>query len=120
TASQYESLDKGRQQLEALRAEMRDLFKSHAAAAELRDRLASDRSAVEAFVGRIESFSAGIPALETRLDDISQKLTVVDDGTEKGATLAALASDLDRRMARLATQDQFVERVAGRLDALTT
>jgi len=58
--------------------------------------------------------------LETRLDDISQKLTVVDDGTEKAATLAALASDLDRRMARLATQDQFVERVAGRLDALTT
>ncbi|HEU4935433.1 MAG TPA: hypothetical protein VFT39_03200 [Vicinamibacterales bacterium] len=120
TASQYDSLDKGRQQLEGLRQEMRELFKSHAQAAELRDRLATDRTAVEAFLARIESFSAGIPQLEIRLDAIVEKLATVDDGTQKAAALAALAGDLDRRMSRLATQEQFVERVAGRLDALTT
>jgi len=119
TASQYESLEQGRQQLDAARQEMRDIFKSHAEAAELRDRLISDRTSVEAFLARVESFSTGIPSLEARLDGITAKLATVDEGTEKAGILSALATDLDRRMGRLASQEEFVERVAGRLDALT-
>src|SRR3954469_13552831 len=120
TASQYENLENGRQQLDALRAEIREVFTSHAAAGQLRDRLASDRTALESFLTRVYSFSIGIPALEKRLDTITQKLATVDESTDKAETLAALARDLDRRMSRLATQEQFVERVSGRLDALST
>src|SRR4051812_21208331 len=120
TASQYENLENGRQHVEALRGEIREVFTSHAAAAQLRDRLGSDRTALESFLTRVDSFSAGIPALEKRLDAITQKLATVDESTDKAAGLASLASDLDRRMTRLATQEQFVERVAGRLDALST
>src|SRR4026207_66284 len=96
---------------------MRDIFKSHAEAAELRDRLISDRTSVEAFLARVESFSTGIPSLEARLDGITAKLATVDEGTEKAGILSALATDLDRRMGRLASQEEFVERVAGRVDA---
>jgi len=104
TASQYENLENGRQQLDALRAEIREVFTSHAAAGQLRDRLASDRTALESFLTRVDSFSIGIPALEKRLDTITQKLATVDESTDKAETLAALAGDLDRRMTRLATQ----------------
>ncbi|MFL6280235.1 MAG: hypothetical protein ACJ731_08995 [Vicinamibacterales bacterium] len=120
TASQYENLEQGRQQLDALRAEIREVFTSHASAAQLRDRLASDRTALESFLIRVDSFSAGIPALENRLDTITQKLATVDESADKAAAFAALATDLDRRMARITTQEQFVERVSGRLDALST
>jgi chromosome segregation ATPase len=120
TAAQYENLENGRQQLDALRAEIREVFTSHAAAVQLRDRLASDRTTLESFLTRVDAFSLGIPALEKRLDTITQKLATVDESTDKAETLAALASDLDRKMTRLATQEQFVERVSGRLDALST
>jgi DNA repair exonuclease SbcCD ATPase subunit len=120
TASQYESVDKGRQQVETLRGELREVFKSHASAVQLQDRLSSDRAALESFLDRVDSFTAGVPELQNTLNAIQQKLAAVDEGTDKADALATLAADLDGRMARLATQEQLVEKVAGRLDALGT
>ena len=44
TAWQYENLKQSRQDLESLRKEIQEFYKSHAVAAQLRDRLATDRS----------------------------------------------------------------------------
>ena len=120
TAAQFENLKQSRQDLEALRKEIQDFYKSHAEAMRLRDRLADDRGALESFLDRTSTFKAGIPELEARLQAISGKLSAVDDQTQKAAHLVAVAADLDRQMTRLATQQQFVERVEARLNTLDT
>ena len=93
-----------------------DFYKSHAAATQLRDRLAADRSALEGFLERTAVFSTGLPELESRMDAITGKLAIVDEGTQKAANLVSIADDLDRQMTRIATQQQFVERVETRLN----
>jgi len=118
TAWQFDSLKASRQDLDALRKEIQEFYKSHAAAAQLRDRLATDRSALEAFLERLTTFSVGVPELEARMEAITGKLSLVDEGTQKAANLVAIADDLDRQMTRLAGQQQFVERVEGRLNTL--
>ena len=111
TAWQYENLKQSRQDLDTLRKEIQDFYKSHAAAVQLRDRLATDRSALEGFLERTTVFSTGLPELEARMDAITGKLAIVDEGTQKAANLVSIADDLDRQMTRIATQQQFVERV---------
>src|SRR5207248_9405338 len=93
-------------------------YKSHAHAAQLRERLASDRTATESFLERTTSFSAGLPDLDARMDAITGKLAIVDEGTQKAANLVSIADDLDRQMTRIASQHQFVERVEGRINGL--
>src|SRR5205085_2819860 len=61
TAWQYENLKQSRQDLESLRKEFQDFYKSHAAAVQLRDRISGDRAALEAFLDRTATFSAGLP-----------------------------------------------------------
>src|SRR5262249_39110894 len=118
TSWQYETLKQSRQDLDALRKEIQDFYKSHAAAVQLRDRLAADRASLEAFLERKTTFSAGLPELDSRMDAITSKLAIVDEGTQNAANLVSLADDLDRQMNRIASQQQFVERVEGRLNAL--
>ena len=117
TAWQYENLKQSRQDLESLRKEIQDFYKSHAAAVQLRDRLATDRTALEAFLERTTAFSAGLPELDARMDAITGKLAIVDEGTQKAANLVSIADDLDRQMNRIASQQQFVERVEARLNS---
>lgn len=52
------------------------------------------------------------------MDAIKSKLSIVDEGTAKAANLVAIADDLDRQMFRLSGQQQFVEKIEGRLNAL--
>lgn len=118
TAWQYENLKQSRQDLDTLRKDIQDFYKSHAAAVQLRDRLAADRASLEAFLDRTTAFSAGLPELDTRMDAITGKLAIVDEGTQKAANLVAIADDLDRQMTRIATQQQFVERIEARLNNL--
>ena len=107
TAWQYDNLKQSRHDLDALRKEIQDFYKTHAAAAQLRDRLAADRSALEAFMERTTTFSAGLPELDARMEAITSKLAVVDEGTQKAANLVSIADDLDRQMTRIASQQQF-------------
>ncbi len=118
TAWQFESLKASRQDLDALRKEIQEFYKSHAAAAQLRDKLATDRAALESFVDRLQTFSVGVPELEAKMEAITGKLAVVDEGAQKAANLVAIADDLDRQMSRLANHQQFVERIEGRLNTL--
>src|SRR5262249_37318975 len=119
TSWQYENLKQSRQDLDSLRKEIQDFYKSHAAAVQLRDRLTADRASLEAFLDRTTTFSAGLPELDSRMDAIASKLAIVDEGTQKAANLVSLADDLDRQMNRIASQQAFVERVESRLNALT-
>jgi chromosome segregation ATPase len=119
TASQYESLKHGRQEIDAFRAEIQEVFKSHASAIQLRDRLSSDRAALESFIDRTDAFSAGVPQLQTQLTAIAQKLATIEAGSQQAEKLAAVAADLERQMKRIAGQEQFVERVGARLEALS-
>ena len=49
---------------------------------------------------------------------ITSKLSVVEEGTQKAATLVAVAEDLDRQMTRIAGHQQLVEQVEARLSGL--
>nr|MDQ3070330.1 hypothetical protein [Acidobacteriota bacterium] len=118
TTWQVESLQAARQDLEQLRREIQEFYKAHAAAAQLRDSLSSDRAALEVFLERVGSFSVSLPELDARMDGITSKLSIVEEGTEKAANLVSIADDLDRQMTRLAGYQQFVERVETRLNAL--
>ncbi len=119
TASQYESLTQSRKDVETLRKEIQEFYELHASAVQLGERLTSDRAALEGFVDRTTAFSAGMPALEARIDGITNKLAVVDEGTEKAANLVTIADDLYRHMTRLDSQQQFIDRVEGRLNSLS-
>ncbi|HEX5473024.1 MAG TPA: hypothetical protein VFX12_00060 [Vicinamibacterales bacterium] len=118
TAAQHENLKQSRGDLDVLRKEIQEFYKSHAAAVQLRDRLGADRTALEAFIERTTTFSAGLPELDARMSAITSKLAIVDEGTHKAANLVTIADDLDRQMSRIASQQQFVERVESRLNGL--
>src|SRR5207253_6657694 len=97
TAWQYENLKQGRQDLETLRKEIQEFYKSHATAAQLRDRLTTDRTALETFLERTTAFSASVPELDARIEAITGKLALVDEGTQKAANLVTIADDPDRQ-----------------------
>lgn len=117
---QMESLKGARQDLEDLRADIQAFYKEHGEASQLRDRLAADRTTLEAFLDRAGAFAATMPELDARLNAVREKLSTVDEGTQKAANLVAIADNLDKQMTRLAGYQQFVERIEGRMNALTT
>src|SRR5215471_17016439 len=107
TAWQYDNLKQSRQDLDALRKDIQDFYKSHAAAVQLRDRLTADRGSLEAFLDRTTTFSAGLPELDSRMDAITSKLAIVDEGTQKAANLVSIADDLDRQMTRITSRGEI-------------
>ena len=80
--------------------------------------LAADKKTFEGFLQRTDEFRRQIPVLDSRIGDITTKLSVVDEGTQKAATLVAVAEDLDRQMRQIAEHQQVVEQVDARLNAL--
>ena len=90
----------------------------YAEAAKLREQLGADRTVLEGFVGRVGSFTRQMPDLDARMNAIANKLTIVDEGTQKAAALATTSGDLEQQMARIAAQQQRVDLVEGRLNAL--
>ena len=117
---QLETLKESRQDLDVLRKEIQAFYKSQTETAHLRDKIAADRTAFEGFFGRVDQFKRSMPELDSRIDAISSKLSVVDEGTQKAANLVAIADDLDREMTRIAGHQQFVEKVDARLNTLNT
>ena len=117
---QLETLKESRQDLDVLRKEIQAFYKSQTETSQLRDKIAADRTAFEGFFGRVDEFKRTMPELDSRIDAISSKLSVVDEGTQKAANLVAIADDLDREMTRIAGHQQFVEKVEVRLNTLNT
>ena len=103
-----------------LRKEIQEFYKSQTEISQVRDRIAADRTAFEAFLERIGEFKRQMPELDSRMDAITGKFSVVDEGTQKAANMVAIADDLDRQMTRIASHQQFAEKIEARLNTLST
>ena len=82
--------------------------------------MAADKKAFEGFLGRTDEFRRQIPVLDSKMDAITAKLSVVEEGTQQATTLVVVAEDLDRQMTRIAGHQQLVEKIEGRLNTLNT
>ncbi len=118
TQAQFESLKQLRQTLEALRADIIDFYKAHQAAAQLVDRLDADRTALGTFIERMDGFRAIVPELDSKMDTITSRLTIIDEGVHRASNLVVLADELDRQMTRVANNHKFVEKVEQRVNSL--
>jgi len=76
TAWQYDNLKQSRQDLETLRKEIQDFYKSHAAAVQLRDRLGADSRGARGVPRTHHHVQRGVPELDARMDGITSKLAI--------------------------------------------
>ena len=120
TALQHETLKQGRQELETLNGDIHEFHKSHAQVAELRDKLAADRDALEAFSERMTGFMGRTPQLDATLNAINGKLALADEGIKQTARLGELTGELDAQMGRLSARTQFVDKLETRINDLHT
>ena len=120
TALQQETLKQGRQELETLRGDIYKLHESHAQVAQLGDKLAADRSALEAFSERMTAFMHQTPELDATLNAINGKLVLVDEGMQQTARLGELASELDAHMGQLSARTQLIDQLEARINGLHT
>ena len=120
TALQQETLKQGRQELETLRGDIYKLHESHAQVAQLGDKLAADRSALEAFSERMTAFMHQTPELDATLNAINGKLVLVDEGMQQTAQLGELASELDAHMGQLSARTQLIDQLEARINGLHT
>src|SRR5580765_8628241 len=96
-----DALRQSRQDLDVLRKEVQDFYKSHAEIAQLRDKLGSDRVALEAFGERVTALSARAPELESKIDAILGKMKLVEDATAKATQLTESIAELDAQVSRV-------------------
>ena len=120
TSYQFGVVEKSRDDLVGLRKEIQDFYETHAAVGKTIETLAADKKAFEGFLQRTDAFRRQIPVLDSKMDAITSKLSVVEEGTQKAATLVAVAEDLDRQMTRIGGHQQLVEEVEARLNTLNT
>jgi len=120
TSWQMDSLRQSRQDLDILRKDIQEFYKSHAEAAKLGDKLGADRLALEAFGDRMTAMSAQAPELEAKMDAILGKLKLVEEGTQKATRLHESVAELDAQISRVSARLPFVEQLEGRLNGLNT
>ena len=118
TAWQMETLKLGRQDLDGLKKEIQDFYKSHAEVVQLRDKLGADRTALEAFNERMNLLAVRAPELESKMDAILGKLVLVDEGAKKATRLQETIADLDGQLSRVSARVPFVETLETRLNGL--
>ena len=103
TIAQHEALKQSRQDLDTLRGEIGEFHKSHAEAAQLRDKLSADRASLEAFGERATTLLSRTPELESKMDTVLSKMAIVDDEHQGGGAAgragrrARCAADARRR-----------------------
>ena len=118
TAAQHEGLMQSQQEVDAVRRELAEFHKAHAEAMHLRDKLAVDRAALEAFGERTAAMLGRTPDLETRLDAVLGKMALVDEGSKSATRLGEVAGELDVQLTRVGARLQFVERLEERVNGL--
>jgi chromosome segregation ATPase len=118
TQAQHEALKQSRQELEQLRAEIAEFHKAHAAAAQLRDKLAHDRASLEAFGERATALLSRTPELDSKMDAVLSKMATVEEGTKAATRLGELTAELDAQLTRVGARLQFIEKLEGRINNL--
>ena len=111
-------MKQSRQDLEQLRNEIAEFHKSHAEAAQLRDKLSADRASLEAFGERATTLLSRTPELESKMDAVLSKMDTVDEGTKAATRLGELAAELDAQLTRVGARLQFIEKLEGRINNL--
>ena len=118
TAAQHESLLHAQRDVEAVRAELGEFHRAHAEAVQLRDQLAVDRAALDAFGERAAALLSRTPELEARMATVLGRLASIDDGNRAVARLDERATELDGQVTRVEARVQFVEKLEQRVNAL--
>jgi chromosome segregation ATPase len=86
--------------------------------ARLQDKVASDLSAFETLAGRVSTFTAQAPELESKINSLLAEFRVIDEGTQTAARTKELVSELDAQLTRVTARSQFVEHLEKRLNTL--
>jgi chromosome segregation ATPase len=118
TAAQHESLLQAQRDVEAVRGELAQFHQAHAEAMQLRDQLAVDRAALDAFGERAAALLSRTPELEARMTTVLGRLSLVDDGNRAVARLDERCAELDAQVTRVEARVQFVEKLEQRVNGL--
>jgi DNA repair exonuclease SbcCD ATPase subunit len=118
TVMRLESLRKTREDVELLKKEIQEFHKSFSLVAQLRDRLAGDRAALEAFAERMAGFGTRAPELDAKLQAVLGRLDLVEDGGVKATCLEERLRDLDQQLSRVTARQQVVEKLESRINGL--
>jgi chromosome segregation ATPase len=118
TAARHQGLLQSQQELDTVRRDLAAFHTAYAEAAQLRDKLALDRSALETFAERTAGMLSRTPELEARLDAVLGKLAQVDAGSQAAERLAEVAAGLDAQLTRVSARMQFVELLDQRVNGL--
>jgi chromosome segregation ATPase len=120
TSWQMDALRQSRQDLDLLRKEVQEFYKSHAEIVQLRDKLGADRLGLEAFGDRMNAFAARAPELESKMHAILGQMKLVEEGTQKATRLNQSIAELDAQISRIMSRVPSVEKLEIRLDGLNT
>src|SRR4029079_11666920 len=118
TAWQMDALRPSREDLERLRREVGDFYKSHGEIVQLRDKLAVDRQSLEAFGDRLGAMTAKAPELEAKMSAILGQMKLIEDGAHKATRLNESVAELDAQISRVSARVPFVEKLELRLNGL--
>ena len=98
---QMDALRHSRQDLDVLRKEVQEFYKSHAEIVTLVDKLGANRQALEGFGDRMNALSARAPELESKMEAILGQMKLVDEGTQKATRLNQVVAELDAQISRV-------------------
>jgi chromosome segregation ATPase len=118
TAAQHASLKSSMSELEAMRADVTALHLSYADAARLRDSLAQDRQAMEAFAERTTAMIGRTPEIETRLQTLLDQMGQLEQGSVAANRLGESTRMLQEGLERVSSRLDFVANVGERVQAL--
>ena len=118
TTVQQESLLSARDDLQAMRTQLEQLQKSFADASRLRDGVAADRGALEAFVERTAAMIGRTPEIESRLSAVLSKFTLLEEGHESARRLSDTTAKLEAECDRMGGRMQFIEKIDERVNGL--
>ncbi|HEY5618202.1 MAG TPA: hypothetical protein VIK60_09660 [Vicinamibacterales bacterium] len=118
TTADIESFRQSRADLEALQKDVQDFHHAYTGAAQLSDKLAADRTALETFDDRMSSFLARTSELETATETILARMGLIEEGMRQAAQLSKAAADIHDQLAGVDERIQFVSMLEDRLNAL--
>jgi chromosome segregation ATPase len=120
TAAQHENLLQAQKDVESVRGEIAEFHKAYAEATRLRDKLALDRAALDAFGERTTEMLSRTPELQAKMNEVLGKMALVEKGTDAAARLDQVNYELDQQVTRVGARLQFVEKLEARLNTLHT
>lgn len=120
TSSQMDWLRDAREQLDVLRKDVLTFHESHVQITQLSAELAADRQTLQAFGERMTAISTSAPELDSKVNDLLAKISLVGDALQEATWLKASLSALDGQVSRLEARAAVVDTIETRLNGLNT